>query len=151
MAKILVFSPDTLVRFRNGRILVHTTSSPLPAYETDQAMLVGWICRFAEPTDAEAAIAALPPDNRGSAEQVIDYLTRSGVLVAAGSREARDRPAAESAQLTRNHLRLLARNVYDLACDVLGLGPEVSPGGEDRDRARAPADGRPGVPRRVAK
>lgn len=125
MATTLVFSADTLVRFRNGRTLVHTTSSPLPAFETDQSMLVGWICRFAVPTDAEAAITALPPDNRKSAAQVIDYLTRSGVLVAAGSRETRDRPAADSAQLTRNHLRLLARNVYDLACDVLGLGPEV--------------------------
>jgi hypothetical protein len=28
--------------------------------------------------------------------------------------------------MTRNHLRLLARSAYDLACDVLGLGPEVA-------------------------
>ena len=34
MSNVLVFSADTLVRFRNGRILVHTTSSPLPAFET---------------------------------------------------------------------------------------------------------------------
>ncbi len=126
MPTMLVFSADTLVRFRNGRILVHTTSSPLPAFETDQSVLIGWICQFGVPTDAGAAIAALPPDKRKGAEQVIDYLTRSGVLVTAGSREARDRPASDAAQLTRNHLRLLARNVYDLACDVLGLGPEVS-------------------------
>jgi SAM-dependent methyltransferase len=89
-------------------------------------MLVGWICRFAAPTDAETAIAALAPDDRERAGQVIDYLIRNGVLVAAGSREAGDRPAAESAALIRNHLRLLARSIYDLACDVLGLGPEVA-------------------------
>ena len=126
MDPMLVFSADTLVRFRNGRILVHTTSSPLPAFETNQPMLVGWICRFAAPTDLNAAIAELPPDDRKGAAQVIDYLTRSGVLVATGSPEARDRVAADAAKLTRNHLRQLARSVYDLACDVLGLGPEVS-------------------------
>ena len=51
-------------------------------------MIVGWICRFAAPTDADAAIAALPPGDRKGAAQIIDYLTRSGVLVAAGAREA---------------------------------------------------------------
>ena len=89
-------------------------------------MLIGWICRFAVPTDADAAIAALPPGDRAGAEQVVDYLTRSGVLVAAGATEASERAAADSANLTRNHLRLLARSVYDLACDVLGLGPELA-------------------------
>ncbi len=126
MATTLVFSADTLVRFRNGRILVHTTSSPLPAFETNQPMLVGWICRFAVPTEMDAAVEALSPDDRKGAGQIVDYLTRSGVLVATGTREARERPVVDSANLIRNHLRLLARNVYDLACDVLGLGPEVS-------------------------
>jgi hypothetical protein len=126
MATILVLSADTLVRFRNGRILVHTTSSPLPAFETGQAMIVGWLCRFAAPTDPDTAIAALPPDDRKRGGQLIDYLIRSGVLVAAGSQEARDRPTAESAILIRNHLRVLARSVYDLACDVLGMGPEMA-------------------------
>ena len=89
-------------------------------------MLIGWICRFAVPTDADAAIAALPPGDRTGAGQVVDYLTRSGVLIAAGATEASERSVEDSANLTRNHLRLLARSAYDLACDVLGLGPEVS-------------------------
>ena len=126
MARTFVFSADTLVRFRNGRILVHTTSGQLPAFETDQPMLVGWISRFAVPTDAEAAIAGLPQGDRKGAAQVVNYLIRSGVLVAAGATDAGDRPPTESAILIRNHLRLLARSVYDLACDVLGLGPEMS-------------------------
>ena len=126
MATLVCFSADTLVRFRNGQILVHTTSSPLPAFETNQPMLVGWICRFAAPTDAEAAIATLSPEDRKGAAQVIDYLTRSGVLVAAGSEETRNRSAEDNGALIRNHLRLLARSVYDLACDVLGLGPELT-------------------------
>lgn len=126
MASMFVLSADTLVRFRNGRILVHTTSSPLPAFESNQPSLVGWICQFAAPTNPEAAIAALPPVERKGASQVVDYLKRSGVLVEAGSPEARDRSVADAARLTRNHLRQLARSAYELACDVLGLGPEVS-------------------------
>ena len=51
-------------------------------------MLVGWICRFAVPTDADAAIAELPQDDRKGAAQVVDYLIRNGVLVAAGAAEA---------------------------------------------------------------
>jgi len=126
MVRTFVFSADTLIRFSNGRILVHTTSSGLPAFETDQSLLVGWICRFKVPTDVEAAIAELPQGDRTKAAQVVNYLIRSGVLVAAGTADSGDRPAADSAVLIRNHLRLLARSVYDLACDVLGLGPEAS-------------------------
>ncbi len=126
MSRVLAFAADTLIRFRNGRGLVHTTTGRLPAFETDQPIIIGWICRFAVPTDVDAAIAALPLGDRAGAEQIVDYLTRSGVLVAAGATEASERAAAESANLTRNHLRLLARSVYDLACDVLGLGPELA-------------------------
>ena len=125
MSRVLAFAADTLVRFRNGRALVHTTTGRLPAFETEQPMLIGWICRFAVPTDADAAIAALPTGDRARAGQIVDYLTRSGVLIAAGANEASKRSDEDSANLTRNHLRLLARSVYDLACDVLGLGPGV--------------------------
>jgi len=72
MARTFVFSADTLIRFRNGRILVHTTSDSLPAFETDRSMLVGWISRFAVPTDAEAAIAELPQGDRKGVAQVVN-------------------------------------------------------------------------------
>ena len=126
LTPMLVLSADTLVRFRNGRILVHTTSSQLPAFESNHPMLVGWLCRFAAPTDPDAAIAALLPTERKDASNVIDYLKRSGVLVPVGSPESRERSAADAALLARNHLRQLARSAYELACDVLGLGPEAS-------------------------
>jgi predicted SAM-dependent methyltransferase len=126
MAKVLVLSADTLVRCRNGRIVLHTTTSPLPAFETDQPALVAWILRFARPADADSAIAALPVTDRTGAGQVIEYLERSGVLVAAGGEVEHQRSAAELADLASNHLRLLARSAYDLACDVQGLGPEAA-------------------------
>jgi predicted SAM-dependent methyltransferase len=124
MAAKLVLAADTVFRSRHGRIIVHTTSSALPAFETDQPMLAGWICQFARPIDAAAAISGLAPERQAAARQTVEYLMKSGVLVPADADAARERPAGESAALARNHLRLLARSSYDLACDVLGLGPE---------------------------
>lgn len=118
-----VFAADTVVRFRGGRILVHTGSSPLPAFECDNPMLIGWLCQFARPTDAAALAAQLQPADRDAARQVLDYLQRSGALVPAGAAAAAAPSVDEAHARTRNHLRLLARSIYDAACDLLGLGP----------------------------
>lgn len=126
MAKSLIFAYDTLVRFRNGRILVHTTASRVAAFETDQPPMIGWLCQFVRPTDADAALGALDVADRTAGARVIEYLTRSGVLVAIEAPESRASNEADSARLTNHHLRLLARSAYDLACDVFGLGPEVA-------------------------
>jgi hypothetical protein len=142
MARVLVFAADTLVRFRNGRIIAHTTSGRMPAFETDQPMLIGWICQFAAPTDADAAVAGLPPHDRPGAAQIIEYLAHSGVLVSPGSPASLEAAPSASAELSRNHLRLLARSVYELACDVIGLGPEQA------ERALA-AGGGVGLERRL--
>jgi predicted SAM-dependent methyltransferase len=119
----LVFAADTLVRFRSGRILIHTTSSKLPAFESDSPMLVGWLCQFSKPTLAHAAIAALRPDDRAAAAGSIDYLRRSGALVDLGAAAATEPGDAESLGRTKSHLRFLARSLYDTACDLLSFGP----------------------------
>lgn len=118
-----VFSADTLIRFRGGRILIHTTSSPLPAFESDNPMLIGWMCQFAQPTDPEAAKATVPPADHPALTQILDYLHRSGALIAADSAAASAISVEDLGARTHNHLRLLARSIYDLACDLLGLGP----------------------------
>lgn len=123
MAGRWVFAADTLVRFRGGRILVHTTSSPLPAFESESPMLIGWLCQFSRPTDPEAASATLQPADRPTVTQVLDYLQRSGVLVTAESAANSAITDEDCTARTHNHLRLLARNIYDLACDLLGAGP----------------------------
>lgn len=121
---ILTFAPDTLVRFRRGRILIHTTSSTLAAFETGNAMLLGWLGQFAAATSLDAALAQLPPADRAAGAQIVDYLRRSGALITAApagvTAEADD---LEVQQRTRNHLRLLARSVYEAACDLHGFGP----------------------------
>ncbi len=122
MANRLVFAADALIRFRGGRILIHTTSSKLPAFESDSPPLIGWLCQFYRPTPADAAIAALQPADRTTGAQSIDYLKRGGALVDADSAAAGP-PDEELTARTKNHLRLLARSLYDTACDLLSFGP----------------------------
>jgi len=121
----LTFAADTLLRVRGGRILIHTTSSRLPAFETENPALVGWLCQFAKPQRTEAAIAGLQAADRAAAAEVLDYLKRSGALVEANAKEAT--APADEAQAVRikSHLRLLARSLYETACDLFGLGPHA--------------------------
>jgi predicted SAM-dependent methyltransferase len=119
----LQFAADTLIRFKSGRMLIHTTSSALPAFETDNPMLIGWLCQFAKTMDPDAALVRLPPGDRTGISQVIDYLRRIGALVPADSPHALPVADEQAAQRSREHVRLLARSIYDLATDVFGLGP----------------------------
>jgi len=120
----LVFSADALVRFRGGRMLIHTTSSALKAFETEHPVLLAWLSQFARPVPLSRALAGVPQAERTGASQVVDYLRRAGVLIAAGG------PGAlmtdqEASVRSRQHLRLLARSLYETACDLQGLGPEA--------------------------
>jgi SAM-dependent methyltransferase len=125
MSGPLTFAADALMRVRGGRILIHTTSSRLPAFESENPALIGWLCQFAKPQRAEAVIAALQAGERAAAAQVVDYLTRSGVLVDADAPQAKPPDDAEQAALTKSHLRLLARSFYETACDLLSYGPHA--------------------------
>lgn len=117
----LVFSPDVVVRSRSGRLLVHTASSTLPAFESDQPMLIGWLCQFAQPHTEAEALATLDAADHADARGLIQHLCRAGALVAAG-----DAPAAADAGLrSRQHLRQLARSVYETASDVMAFGPWI--------------------------
>src|SRR5277367_6424294 len=102
MSTALLFAPDTLIRFKNGRILVHTTSSSMPAFESDHPMLIGWLCQFAKPTEPNDAVGRLQAADRPGATQVLEYLQRSGAIVAADSPQAAsaaaDADADDSAQ-----------------------------------------------------
>lgn len=122
---VLVFAADALVRFRAGRILIHNTASPHPAWSSDQPMLVGWLCQFARPTDVDAQLAALNADSRRAARAAVDELVRAGALVAPGDAQAEAPSVDERYARSRQHLRLLARSAYELACDVMGLGPHA--------------------------
>src|SRR5262245_57989072 len=113
MATLLTIAPDALVRFRSGRMLMHSTSSSLPAFETESPMLIGWLCQFTRPFDAEAALVSIQPAEREQVAGVIDYLRRCGVLIAANAVP----PSKDAAALTgesKHSFRLLARSIYEL-------------------------------------
>ena len=121
VTKPLVFAADTLVRFKSGRILIHTTSGKLRAFESDSPALIGWLCRFCKPTTLESALAALQPADRAAVLPVVEHLQRGGVLVDGDAPPAGgDEP--EILGRAKQHLRLLARSLYELACDVWGFG-----------------------------
>lgn len=120
----LVLAPDALVRFRSGRMLIHTTSSSMQAFETEHPLLLGWLAQFAQAVPLAKALAALPVHERAGAARVVDYLQRAGVLVEA-SGQAPVMSDEEAAVRTKQHLRLLSRSLYDLACDLQGLGPQA--------------------------
>jgi predicted SAM-dependent methyltransferase len=123
MPSPLQFAADTLIRFKSGRILIHTTSSELAAFETDNPMLIGWLCQFSKSVDSEAALARLPVGDRTGMSQVLDYLRRSGALVPAESPDSSPAGHEQAAQRSREHVRLLARSIYDTAADLFGIGP----------------------------
>jgi SAM-dependent methyltransferase len=117
-----VFAADTLIRFKGGRVLIQTSTSNLAAYETDSPMLIGWLCQFAKPLDIDAALATLQPADRLEVAKVIEYLKGNGALVRLDDNSAGTAPSEQMAARSKGHLRLLARSVYDLACDLLGFG-----------------------------
>ncbi len=127
MANLLVLAPDALLRFRSGRVLLHTSTPGMPPFETDNPILIGWVCQFARPADPEKLRAELPASDRVVAAQVLDYLRRSGVLVAAERASDGTTAAAEGSSRVQDQLRALARSIYDLACDLLGMGPAAEP------------------------
>jgi predicted SAM-dependent methyltransferase len=123
--RALVFAADTLIRSRGGRLLLHTTASKLPAFESDQPMVIGWLCQFARPCRVADALSGLAESDREQAAQIIAYLERGGTLVPAGDAAAAADDATTTTARTRAHLRLLARTLYETACDTLAFGPWI--------------------------
>jgi hypothetical protein len=141
MPAAVQFAADALIRFRNGRMLIHTTSSARAAFETDNPMLVGWLCQFSKSVDPEAALMRLPEADRPAVSQVLDYLRTSGALVPTDSPDTSPAGPEGALERSREHVRLLARSIYDAATDLFGLGPYA-----ERELART---GGVGVERRL--
>ncbi len=80
MPSPLQFAADTLIRFKGGRILIHTTSSALAAFETDNPMLIGWLCQFSKSDGprgrARAPAAGRPHRSRAKCSTTFDGAAR---------------------------------------------------------------------------
>ena len=132
MSSRLVFAPDVSVQFRGGRIVVQGLAKTLPAFQTDQPALVGWLLQFAAPVDAQSALQRLPDEAREQARRAIAYLQESGALVVANDAAVTHTPEMAHTQ-SRKQLASLSQGVYELACDVLGFGPHAEQALGQRD------------------
>lgn len=117
----LVFSPEAVLRFHNGRMLIHTASST-PPFVTDQPALIGWLAQFAQPTTLDAALASLPDGSRDFAARAATYLRQMGALQDVPVTDRADDVDAAHRNC-REHLSALAQTVYALGCDIAGFGP----------------------------
>lgn len=96
------------------------------AFESESPMLVGWLCQFSKPTVLEAALGKLPPAERASVASVVEYLRRGGALVEVDSPSAA--AVGDDQEIlgrSKQHLRLLARSLYETACDIWSFGPHA--------------------------
>ncbi|MEP6632635.1 MAG: methyltransferase domain-containing protein [Luteimonas sp.] len=121
----LVFAPGTLMRFRNGRALIHTTEATMPPFQTDQLGMIGWLAQFATPVDLATALSGLSGASYDLAQRAVSYLRQGGVLVEPTAGGQAEDALAQAHDRSRAHLATLAQDVYELSCDVSGLGPHA--------------------------
>jgi SAM-dependent methyltransferase len=128
----LVLAPTAIISSRGGRLRVEVPGSPMPALETDQPGLIGWLCRFMVAQEFEALLAELPPQAQRMAARACTYLREMGALRVAGEAPPASDAEAIHAQ-NRARLSQMMQTLYELACDVAGLGPYAQHSLQARD------------------
>ncbi len=120
----LVLSPDALLRFRNGEVLLHNAHSPLGAVASRDSSLLGFVARFIVPADPDELFAALSPPARVRAEELVERLRKMGVLLDAQKVPA-GRSAEEEVAFGMRQLGTIANATHALAADLQTLGPSA--------------------------
>jgi len=127
----LVVSPDAVIRFAQGRLLVQTRGG-VGVWASDDAAVLGLLARFARPAESEVVLGSAPDAARAS----LAKLREIGALL-----EAADAPPDEPEDVDpEGHLARLADAVHAVAGDLAGLGPEGR--GELARRTGVPAAAR---------
>jgi predicted SAM-dependent methyltransferase len=119
MSRKLAFAPGAQLEFRAGLALIRSRVPDRSDFQTDQSGLIAWLARFAAPVDLDLAMQDLAGPGREIALRAVSYLLDIGVLVEPGASAAATAPAPAPDR----RLSALSVSVYELACDVLGLGP----------------------------
>ncbi len=116
----MVVSPDAMVRFKHGKIWLHTGRRPAHCSFEEPAILE-LLSFFAVTRTAGEAKRALPHLDALWIDRSLDSLKNTGVLVEASARP----PAEAGTALAWNHLVSLARLTHAVASDLLAFGPEA--------------------------
>jgi SAM-dependent methyltransferase len=127
----LVLVPMATISSRGGRLIVELPGSSMRPLETDQPGLIGWLCRFASPQKLDAMLAELPSQAQPMAARAAGYLREMGVLRPVDGAAAADADTLHSSNRAR--LSQMMQTLYELACDVGGLGPFAQRSLEARD------------------
>jgi len=118
MTGTYTLAADALIRARQGRWFIHTTTARHPAFVLDHPNLVALLGHFVRPQSLMTVLGQVPAPQRVAVQQVFEHLMKIGVLVASDGPAAADPEIAWSADRANAHLRHLARAVYDLGGDV---------------------------------
>jgi predicted SAM-dependent methyltransferase len=119
---LLTVAPDALVRFKSGRICVHTRSSKSQlSFGTPEILSV--LAFFAIPrtrSDAGSEFVRLDP---GLLATMIDDLLRIGALLPATTDAVEKQEPERDFELAGIHMASLAKLTYRAASCLAGLGP----------------------------
>lgn len=128
MSRALQLAPGVHFELDGGRTRVRSRRGGQADFQTDQPALAAWLARFAQPMDAEHAVQELPEAARELGLRALAYLQHIGALVEPGSAATGEAVVESPGQL----LAGLSVSVYELASDVLGLGPAAESALQER-------------------
>jgi predicted SAM-dependent methyltransferase len=123
---LFIFAADSVLRFVEGRAVIHTTASRLAdcSLGPDQFDLIAWLCRFSKPTDIRDALASLAVTRQQAAKEIIVRLCKCGALVPAETPyQTHVSPDDDVVATMKRHTRFLSRAIYEVACDLSAFGP----------------------------
>jgi len=125
-----VVAPDTLIRFKLGKIWVHTCSNRAHACFADVSVL-SLLSEFATPRTVNEAVANCGLSGT-QAMIFINELRRIGALLPEDSRAnevcySSDRQAERQAELAGIHISSLANAAHQIAGDLMAFGPAIHP------------------------
>lgn len=124
---MLVVSPDLVTRFAGGEIWLHTLET-VKALSFPNLWVMSVLFHFARPTDENAFLEKIKPDERAQVGDVLSQLKEVGALKtvsgngAAPAPQSNDLPGA----LVDAGLRPLSEIIYRLAGTLTALSPEAA-------------------------
>lgn len=124
MSSKWIVAPDAIVRFKLGKIWIHTAAEPTRAIVVERTDLVNLLHAFANPREPDTVVATYPAPARPAVADMIRRLQENGLLIAATPKST-EKEAERATAITHKTLADLANSVYGIASDLRGLGPHA--------------------------
>jgi hypothetical protein len=123
LAEKLVVAPDALIRFKGGKIWVHTGSRPAHAvFENASVLLL--LNGFALPASVDEVNSRYDL-NRIDSEKLIGSLKSIGALLTVSPANDVTSNSSCAVELANVHTASLANAIHHIAGDLMGFGPYI--------------------------